>query len=160
MLKHYITLTIISMFMIGSVVIGYFIGGSPSYINGVKMDQLKVANTESLKYAIETYLDLEGKLPNTPEELQSNESVRSKFPDLITKQKDIDYNKISDSSYTLCTTFTEDSRISSPYYISEEFKHPAGYYCFEFNSRNKYTNKQTPYPIPVNRIDRGFTPTH
>lgn len=135
--------------MLGAVVAGYFIGGSPPYIQGVKADSIKVNNIQDLKYFIETYVEFEAKLPDSLEELQSNENLKLSFKNISTKQKDIEYKKISDSTYSLCATFTADSNPSNSYYTSEELKHPAGYYCYEFKSRNKIKAELSPTPIPL-----------
>ena len=163
MLKHYITLLIITIFMVGAVIFGFFNGGSPGYIRGMTIDENTVSRVRSLSYSIESYASTNFKLPPSLEELEKSYPSSTYGTANNVPKVEIQYNIVSNSEYSLCADFETDnqhtadnSRYASSY--DQQFLHPKGNHCFKITptnlkNLNPVNNNIYTYPQPTSYMD-------
>lgn len=149
MKKHYITIAIISILMIGAVIFGFFEVGSPWEVRTRKIDQSRVSDIVTLKSRIDSYYSKNKKLPNSLSSLALNsyESDVTKDPET---NKEYKYSKVNQDTYKICATFnTATDKNKDPYsYYGNEFEHPKGNYCFtlkisDYLKKTSTTSKTT-----------------
>lgn len=163
MLKHYLTLLLITIFMVGALIFGFFNGGSPGYIRGMAIDQDTISRMTTMSYSVESYISSNYKLPASLEDL---EKAYPSYPTgtipEASKAK-IEYKLISNSTYEFCADFHTDNQktSSSIYPESKKYLHPAGNFCIEFkpSNLNSQPNYYNPSPIPVQNILPPQTPS-
>ena len=157
MLKHYLTLLIITIFMVGAVVYAFFNGGSPGSIKAVEKDQRTVVDIQSLTYSIDNYTYSNYKLPESLDQLTSYTSQSEIDGE---EKSQITYQVNSPTTYSLCAEFaTESSPQTSPY-MDKKFQHGKGYVCFDLTSQTLEKNQlESPQPsvyssstLPVNQL--------
>lgn len=162
MLKHYITLLIITVFMVAALIFGFFNGGSPGYIRGMSIDQDTISRMTSMSYSVESYVSSNYKLPASIEDLEkSYPSYQTTSIPEASKAK-IEYKVTSKTTYELCADFHTDNQkqTTSIYPDSKKYLHPAGNYCIEFTPSNiNQINNYTPSPIPVQNTLLPGTPS-
>ena len=138
--------------VIGSIVWGFSVLGSPRTQRLYKYDEQKVSDLQNINNQVTNYYSTKGALPKTIEEMWSGDYYVTQMTDPQTK-KPYEYQKTSEKTYSLCAEFnkatpkgTESNDIYAPRVIGNEtWTHPAGQYCFkETINPNTY-----PYPKPV-----------
>ncbi len=133
MLKYYIFITLLCLFVVALIAEGLIIAGSPMSQKDIQLDSNRLEAFNNIKYQIENYYTANGKMPNSLNDLSSNVNVK----DPETKM-DFDYKLILPYSYNLCATFSTDNSEQVKNYPSYDSdtaiykKHKKGYDCLEF----------------------------
>lgn len=135
--------------VIGSIVWGFSVLGSPRTQRLIKYDEQKVSALQNLNSQITNYYSDKGFLPKTIEEMANgnyyvNQNIDSQ------SQKPYEYVKTSDTTYNLCAEFNKESDEKAhqnyPYRSGyPSWIHPAGRYCFEETiNPNNYSYPKNP----------------
>jgi hypothetical protein len=141
--------------ILGSVVWGFAVLGSPRTQQLLKYDQQKVSDLQNMNNEIINYYQRKGSLPDS--------YTTDTIVDYIVQPKDpqtsklYKYNKTSETTYNLCAEFNKDSNDKNvplnPVYTYPNngvttWLHPAGYYCFtETIPVSQYKNPPVVYPL-------------
>ena len=132
--------------------ISFRITGSPGSQKYINLDRKRINDFNSINYSIDSYYRVNGRLPNTLQELENMATLSMKDPET---QNPYTYKTESANSFSLCTTFStnsEDSDINPGYYSVNVIKFSKGYSCIPFSVDSVYlTPTYTPYPT--------YTPT-
>ena len=138
---------VISLIIIlGSIVWGFSVLGSPRTQQLIKYDEQKVNDLVNINYSVQNYYQIHGTLP-----LALAAISPGNYPLYQDKQtgKSYEYEYVDKTTYKLCAEFNKDSygtEMNKPYYPENLWNHPAGHYCFEQTiNPNTYSN----YPKPV-----------
>ncbi|MBX4191501.1 MAG: hypothetical protein KW804_01730 [Candidatus Doudnabacteria bacterium] len=171
MIKTYIIIGVVGTVMLGAVIYGFSIVGSPFKRQAIKTDQERMSDFTNLSYSVQTYFSKNQKLP---EKLTDLTNFASYINDPDTN-KPYEYSKVSDMSYKLCATFKLDSsevkNSNDPYYNdylyydylpkllsvapayaqftspnSSVKTHKKGYDCITYTVPDSYLRKPTPPP--------------
>ncbi|MDD5252196.1 MAG: hypothetical protein PHT12_06230, partial [Patescibacteria group bacterium] len=124
-----------------AVVAGIMVAGSPNEARRQRFDQQRLDRVRGISYEVQSYYDLNGRLPEKLDELSS---VKSGTPAVDPQTgTPIEYNKTGALNYELCAEF---ATVSPPIsnmpaaapvsvkasYDSEYFwRHGAGHHCFQ-----------------------------
>lgn len=157
-----IWLAISSVVVIGSIIWGFSVLGSPYTQRLIKYDEQKVSNLQGINSEVVDYFKSKKTLPLTINDISNtsyNYSVNI-FTDQQT-QKPYEYKKTGELSYDLCAEFNKTTSRSSngnvgepfiglynkPYnpYGSNAWSHQAGHYCFSQTIDTSNNN----YPVSV-----------
>jgi len=139
---------IAGIIVIGSIIWGFAVLGSPRTQRLVKYDEQKVSDLQNINSQIINFYSNKGFIPKSMEEIASNDSYYiSRTVDPET-QKPYEYNKNTDITYSLCAEFnraSEDKNNNAPYRygLYGDWTHPAGHYCFSRNVDPDNIRKQT-----------------
>ncbi len=119
--------------VIGSIVLGFAVLGSPFTQRQYKYDQQKVSDLQNLNSQIQSYYSVNSKLPENLDQIKEMAYYVS-FNDTQTGTP-YEYSKVSATSYSLCAVFNKDSKEANdsrayPYYGEVNWTHPAGKHCF------------------------------
>lgn len=138
--------------VIGSIVWGFSVLGSPRTQQLLKYDEQKINDLQNLNNQVTSFYSNKGVLPKTVEEIMSYQN--NYYPPKVDSQtqKSYEYVKTTDTTYNLCAEFNKATKdngnmaIPSYYpYGTTSWTHPAGHYCFaETINPNAY-----PYSKPV-----------
>jgi hypothetical protein len=130
-------LAVASIAMIGGVVAGLHVLGTPAHQRALQLDQGRLSDLSRLSFGIHAYWTQHKSLPV---ELDAIGPSITSSKDPITGVR-YTYSEIDSASYSLCATFDVASeqwsgRIAMPYYTPNAvlWKHPAGHYCFHFSA--------------------------
>src|SRR3989344_1806230 len=128
--------------VIGSIIWGFSVLGSPRTQRLYKYDEQKIHDLQNVDNQISNYYREKGTLPNTVEEI-ANQSYYIPLSQVDPQtQKPYEYVKTSETTYNLCAQFNKasDDKNSKnfrtsymydyPYNWSDSWTHPAGRYCF------------------------------
>jgi hypothetical protein len=140
---------IAGVIVIGSIIWGFAVLGSPRTQRLIKYDEQKVNDLQSLSGQITSYHSNMGTLPNTLDEMANGNYY---FPKVDPQsQKPYEYLKTSDTTYNLCAEFNKASdkkNTNVPIYVNygiASWIHPIGHYCFNESVR---PNNISPKPMP------------
>lgn len=138
MIKHYLTLVLISAFMIGAVVYGFMSGGSPWDARNRKLDQNRLSSLKEVKYAIDNYVSTNKKLPSALSEISSMMYGGKTIKDPETGIE-YEYKQIDATSYQLCANFTTDYKENSTRNLSLGYEDPLskyqkGHHCYDLKT--------------------------
>ncbi len=119
--------------VLGSIVWGFSVLGSPRTQRLFKYDQQKVSDLQTISSQIEMYYSTNSKLPVNLDALKDiNYAYR-----IVDTQTNApyEYTKTGDLTYTVCAVFNKDTKEavgsqSYPYYGQVNWTHPAGRHCF------------------------------
>lgn len=153
MTKYYIAIGLITLAVIAELIYGFMKGGTPWEARKEKLDQTRVADIQTLKYAVEDYFRINYTLPKTLVDIKTTKTYVVDQSQVNDPETNIDYEyKVSgQTSYQLCANFSTDSLNDKKKqsYSSVEFKHPKGHHCFDFkvnyNSSSANSNPQDDY---------------
>jgi hypothetical protein len=120
--------------VLGSIVWGFSVLGSPRTQRLYKYDSEKINGLMNMKGQIEAYYGTYSKLPSNTEELKSVNFYGS-IMDTQTN-KPFEYQKTGELTYKLCADFNkksiqENTTQSYPNYGEMSWTHDAGRYCFD-----------------------------
>lgn len=132
---------IAGVIVIGSIIWGFAVLGSPRTQRLIKYDQQKVNDLQNINNRVTNFYADKGYLPKNMEEAMSYENYYVTQVDSQT-QKPYEYEKINETTYNLCADFNKASNnetrngkmMSAPIrdpYSTRSWVHPAGRYCFE-----------------------------
>lgn len=143
---------IAGVIVIGSIIWGFAVLGSPATQRLIKYDEQKVNDLMGINNGISNYYQNLGILPKTLADLSPNYYVPA--VDLQT-QKPYEYEKTGNLTYNLCAEFNKASNsngnttafVTYPY-GTVSWNHPAGRYCFgqTINPNNYYKGAIPPVP--------------
>lgn len=126
-----------------AIVFGFVYMGSPATARKLKLDNQRVSSLQQLQSTIiYSYWQQKGELPSKLEDL--NSLIDYRMPtDPETKESFV-YKKTGNLTFELCANFDLESNQADPQYdyrpidmsydskgAEQNFKHPAGYHCFE-----------------------------
>lgn len=139
--------------VLGSIVWGFIVLGSPQTQRLLKYDDQKVNDLMSINNEIVNYYSTKGALPKTLADLANGNYY---IPTVDSQsQKPYEYEKTSNITYNLCAEFNKSSpEATQPNIYARpigytSWTHPAGGYCFkETINPNNYI-KGMPAAIPV-----------
>lgn len=150
MTKHYIGFGFLTAVMIGLIVYGFVVAGTPSQRMAANFDNTRMSNFNSISYQINYYYEDHNQLP----------AALSDLPNIKYYNKDpqtsagYDFTKITDTSYKLCATFSEDSEKEKnssydDFYMdygssSGTKTHKKGYDCITYEIPKSYQTKLSP----------------
>ena len=149
MKSAYLIIGIISLLVIGVVIFGFSVAGSPFETRARKVDQERVSNISSLKLKIDSYYKDKGSLPDSLDKL-----TLSTYDSDITKDPETDeeyeYSTSGQTTYKICATFsTASDEKKDPYrYSNKDYEHPKGRHCFDlevpsYSQKNTLTTKKS-----------------
>lgn len=136
--------------VLGSIVWGFSVLGSPRTQRLYKYDEQKVTDLSGINDAVNSFYSTKGFLPKDFAELKT-QNYYSNVVDSQT-QKEYEYKKTSNTTYSLCAEFNKDSKDNSlnattPVYNYGNISwiHTAGHYCFNQTINPNLYSK----PIPI-----------
>jgi len=100
MYKYYIGMAIIGAIFLAAILGIFFESGGPLKAKAQKLDQERSKDISSLRSSIKSYYRSNGTLPTS---LSLVNSQSKQDPET---EQNYDYNKISETSYSLCATFS------------------------------------------------------
>lgn len=132
MKSTYLIIGFISIIVVGAVLFGFFVTGSPFETRARKFDQTRVSDISSVKNKIESYYRTNKKLPEKLSDLTLSSYEKDNIRDPETNQE-YEYSTISSTSYKICAIFsTASDKNKDPYsYYGDSYVHPKGNYCFD-----------------------------
>lgn len=145
MKSTYLIIGIISIIVVGVVIFGFSVAGSPFETRARKIDEERVRDIGSLKNAIQTYYTKNNSLPKTLSELDGSSYYLSKNNKVDPETgEEYEYSITNNTNYKICATFsTASNENKDPYnYYNKEFKHPKEYHCFNLTIPEATINSQ------------------
>jgi hypothetical protein len=140
---------IAGMILVGSIVWGFAVLGSPFTQRLIKYDQQKVTDLESINSQVMNYYSSKQILPRNIDDIKSYNNYSVNIVDSQSK-KQYEYQKVNETTYNLCAVFNKASsdanlnnNYSYPY--GSSWVHPAGQFCFSESVR---PNNVYPKPMP------------
>ena len=148
---------VLSVVILGLIIWGFSVLGSPRTQQLLKYDERKVNDLQQIDNQIQSFYSSHGVLPKDIKEATSVGYSVSETDSQT--QKSYEYVKISDTTYNLCAEFnkTLNHPINEPYLyepatypygsgVGNNWIHPAGHYCF--NESVRPNNIYPPKPMP------------
>ncbi len=137
-----------------AIVAGFWQMGSPSYQRQVRLDEERLNNIRAIDSALTNskYYQSDHSLPSTIDQLEALPQNTLKDPE--TGQA-YEYRALSTSTYEICTTFaTDNSNPKSPGgrsdpWLGQEWRHPAGHYCFHREVGSPLNVAPSPISVPL-----------
>lgn len=119
--------------VLGSIIWGFSVLGSPRTQRLYKYDTQKLNDLQNINSQIQSYYATNSKLPASLDDLK--EMNFNEAPIDLQTNTPYEYSKTNDLNYSLCATFNKDSKEANasqayPYYGEVNWTHPAGRYCF------------------------------
>lgn len=136
-------------FILGSIVWGFVVLGSPHTQRLYKYDEQKINDLISLHSEITNYYNTKGALPRDLADLTAV-SYYLNVTDSQSK-KPYEYEKTGDTTYNLCAEFNKDSKEKdnansvAMYPYGASWTHPAGQHCFSQTVNPDIYSK--PFPV-------------
>lgn len=134
--------------VIGSIVWGFAVLGSPATQRLYKYDEQKINELISINSEINNYYNTKGVLPRTLADI----TAVAYYIVIVDSQtgKPYEYEKIEETTYNLCAEFNKTSKekdklnsaLQYPYGVS--WTHPAGRHCFEQTVNPNIYSKPAP----------------
>lgn len=143
--------------VIGSIVWGFSVLGSPRTQRLIKYDEQKVSDLQNINNQVTSFYSNKGYLPKNMEEVISYQNSYVTQTDSQT-QKPYEYEKTTDTTYNLCAEFNKASNnekrdgkimtapIRDPY-STRSWVHGAGRYCFEQTINPNMYRYTKPMPV-------------
>lgn len=131
--------SVVSAFVLISIVGGFIVMGSPATIRKIKFDQTRVYHLQDIQSQTLNYWQQKRVLPNTLTEL-NNPLANYTVPNDPSTNTSYTYEKTGDLSFRLCATFEAQSTDSENYarelYLkgldgSNNWQHGTGEICFD-----------------------------
>ena len=138
-----------AVIILGSIVWGFSVLGSPRTQQLLKYDEQKVNNLQNLNSQVVSYYSEKGTLPNLIKDMENgNYYIQIMDPQT---QKPYEYQKINNTTYNLCAEFNKASdganQLTQPNPDNKSWKHSAGRYCFvQTINPNIYSYPNPNYP--------------
>lgn len=147
--------------MTAAVIYAFTVSGGPMESRNRQFDDQRTRNISSLKYEIENYYNKNYKLPETLNDLASDQyaSKYIKDPETGENFEYIPYAKSGLIAYQLCANFSTDSQKinnnNGMYNLSYsgELTHPKGRHCFSFDILTYMNNNVYPTPTPYGQYE-------
>ncbi len=141
----------VALVVVGSIVAGFFIIGSPTDARLYKLDEQKVSDLQNIQYQVIYYWQSKERLPESLEVLNDPLSgyIAPTDPECVGYQ----YRTTGAAAFELCATFNKESREYAPVPVraNDNWKHGAGEHCF---ARTIDTELYQPFtdsikPVPI-----------
>ena len=152
MVKHYVFIASLSVFVLIVIITCFKITGSPMFIRALKLDSFRIKDFDYIIGAVQKYYQDNNRLPNNLEQLVPQyieDPNRIKDPET---NKPYQYQATSDTNYQICTKFSTSSEnkvYKSNYsFYQKADKHKKGYDCLKYTIPAKYL-KASPSPKPI-----------
>lgn len=141
--------------VVGSIIWGFSVLGSPYTQRLIKYDEQKVSDLQNLNNQVSSYYQVNKALPLAMDDL-SKTNYYNQIPLDQQTQKPYEYKKIDNKSYSLCAEFNKSTdnlsnsdanRLykSASLYGNNFWIHPAGHYCVS----QSIDSSGVTYPIPI-----------
>lgn len=138
--------------VVGAIVCGFLIVGSPAKQRALRFDQQRVNDLTNIQWQITNYYQSKGKLPASLDDLNDSISGYKAALDPQTNQpyeyNPKEYSSVAPNAFELCATFTYSSQdlqgrggyngynydtiaIPAPGGKVDSWNHSAGHYCFQ-----------------------------
>lgn len=147
--------------ILASIVVGFFIVGSPSYQRSLRLDSRRIEHLSSLQYEVLEFWQKNELLPKDQKELVEEFNGYVLPVDPVTQESYI-YEYVDELRYNLCATFDEasfdgrgDNTSFTPVGLivnKEAWRHESGYVCFERKidpERDKINELYESHPLPI-----------
>ncbi len=136
--------------VIGSIVWGFSVLGSPRTQRLIKYDEQKVSALQNIDSQVRNYYSTKGVMPKTIQDLSNGNYYVGQNID-SQNQKPYEYEKTTDTTYNLCAEFNKassdnDAKTSYMYSSYRAWTHPAGHYCFQETINPNTYYKSAPMP--------------
>ncbi len=135
--------------VIGSIVWGFAVLGSPRTQRLYKYDEQKVSDLQNINNQVTSFYSNKGTLPQDIREINSYQN--NYYPVKVDSQtqKSYEYMKTSNTTYNLCAEFNKESvadkNSTNFLFISNGgWTHPAGHYCFTETINPNMYSKEVP----------------
>jgi hypothetical protein len=130
--------------ILGSIIWGFAVLGSPRTQQFIKYDQQKISDLQNIQYQVISYWQMNGTLPGSLAEIKSNQQYVVVPTDPQSKQ-DYEYKGTGMMTFELCANFNKENlKNQNPYPMmapasypikggiiqNENWNHPAGHQCF------------------------------
>ncbi len=126
---------IFCVLILGSIVWGFSVLGSPRTQQLLKYDEQRISDLQNINNQVQEYYQLNGSIPGSISDLSSSNNYYVPPTDPQTKNS-YEYHLIGQSAkaYSLCAVFNKDSTAQENEEIVPNaystWSHPAGRYCF------------------------------
>lgn len=151
----------LSLFLIlGSIIWGFAVLGSPRTQQLIKYDQQKMTDLQNIASQVEYYYQMKNVLPASLSDLATSNNYYA-IPTDLQNKKPYEYKKTGNSTYEICAEFNKESAKNNGGHTQPTYSnygliywnHPAGRYCFTqtvqtVNTPNSY-QKDAPVAVPV-----------
>ncbi len=125
--------------VVGSIIWGFAVLGSPRTQRLYKYDEQKVSDLQNINSYIQSYYSQKGSLPTTLDEVASQNYMS--MPVDKQNSKPYEYHLVGQSAktYQLCAEFNTDSQMENGYSIANYYdtqtswKHEIGHKCFNLS---------------------------
>jgi hypothetical protein len=145
--------------VLGSIIWGFVVLGSPRTQQLIKYDDQKVSDLQNINSQIQNYYQIKNVLPTSLSDLAGSNTYYTAPLDMQSKQP-YEYTKTGNLTYEICATFNKESTpnkggyLAQPTYGGDGFtywNHPASRYCFAQIINPNIYQKGVPIPavIPV-----------
>jgi len=128
----------ISITFLAAIIYGFILLGSPSTQRAMRLDQQRVSNLQNISYAVDSYWDRNGTLPQSLNDLQGTGYWVESVTDPATSQP-YEYRILSEKEYELCAVFqsrSEEQQSEYPRAFSERiWDHQEGRQCFQIEAQ-------------------------
>ncbi|MBU4314817.1 hypothetical protein KJ673_00225 [Patescibacteria group bacterium] len=143
-----------SILVVGWVIGGFFIVGTPAVQRDIKMDAQRVSDLQSIQYRLIDEWTTKGEIPETVAELNDPIYGFTEPTDPETKESYV-YLKTGDLSFELCATFEHSSTPGD-----SGGQYPVAYTSFNYfsNDAMDYWNHETGYKCFERTIDEELYP--
>jgi len=126
------------MFVFALVVLGFFLGGTPSSQQELRFDEMRLTDFSIINSEIRGYFTKNRLLPGDLHTLKISDT-NTNDPQ---NKNPYNYEILSATSYKLCTNFSVESKDTN----NDSQKHKKGYDCIVYTLPN-YLLIETPTPI-------------
>lgn len=135
MRNYQLFITILGIFVLVLVGVGFSLAGSPVSQTSIRYDEIRYQNFQDIKFAQEEYFRQNGQLAPALRDLSSSTlRNRESLLDPVTKEE-YEYAVTGPYSYSLCTTFAtsgEELRQYGTVYSDNPINHNEGRDCVTF----------------------------
>lgn len=141
---------IVVALVIGVVVYGIVLSGSPAKQRSLQFDQTRVSDLQQISFAVDEYWERNTQLPESLEDLRDQRYTYVRSATDPRTGELYEYRMVSEKSYELCAVFEKDSAEQQEQYpkpFSEQlWEHGIGHTCFSIEAHKLQTE---PMPLPA-----------
>lgn len=144
--------SIASVAVVIAVIGGLFIAGSPNQERMRRADQQRLSDLQQISYAISAYMNTNGSLPPSLDELARSPDVYLQSVRDPQTAAPYTYTPSVDGNYQICATFETDSDSGPDQPVIAQpagfWAHSVGERCFALQAKQD-PNMVKPAPVPV-----------
>jgi len=164
--RHKFAAITTSVIIVGWIIAGFFIVGTPAEQRQIRFDEQRVNNLQSIQYQVVDYWNQKGVIPSDLDDLSSSIGGFVAPTDPLTGEV-YEYQVNGPLEFTLCATFAKDSKDSdfarrepritfdpfgAPTKGFNSWEHGAGRVCFD-RTIDPELNKRNGAPIPIGKTE-------